>query len=617
MSYVPNPSDPTEPVASRTVESAAREFREIKGLLARSLSFPAADTPTNRGLLPPAADRAGRVLQFNATTGVPEAGPFFPIPVNSVDSQFALYRAAGTGAVATNVQSKLREFVSVKDFGAVGDGVADDTLAFNAAIAAGKRVFVPAGTYSVADIAVVNNMDVEGERVLNSPSILLVRNNNSGAFTHSANAFLNNIRIANLTIRASAGVTGARAYKQNDKSQYSAYVVFDGLETWQDLQIAFDGFFIFTRWENCRDGFFGTAPGGQTHHVIDSNPATYGQLNQTNLNQITNCQFFRSTYANGCIDISYGDRWDIRGTNFEMLSTLSIRARGIFGIHITGCWFEHIDSSNIILLGTSPAPNPQGVRIFEIDNCFCKAMPSNDRFVVGDWAGSTVASNINFATVPTSMVFTNASEVRQLVGIEVLSGTPTAFTANTRQIVQGIVRDARLESTVINTPETLNQNVLPIGPTSLGQANFTVSGITSKTDVTSTLKGNAVRFTLVGAANVAYYSIPSKMLDFLKGRTITAVASGYGGDSGSVADGVSVCIWQSVTPGFTNHAATGYAFTAHQAALQCGRATLTVDAGATSLHIGIVVGGSNAGRNIWLETMTVVLGNAQPTFTGL
>ena len=74
MSYVPNPSDPTEPVASRTVESAAREFREIKGLLARSLSFPAADTPTNRGLLPPAADRAGRVLQFNATTGVPETG---------------------------------------------------------------------------------------------------------------------------------------------------------------------------------------------------------------------------------------------------------------------------------------------------------------------------------------------------------------------------------------------------------------------------------------------------------------------------------------------------------------------------------------------------------------
>ena len=49
---------------------------------------------------------------------------------------------SGTGAVASTVQDKLREFVSVKDFGAVGDGVTDDTgamLAF-AAASAGRGV---------------------------------------------------------------------------------------------------------------------------------------------------------------------------------------------------------------------------------------------------------------------------------------------------------------------------------------------------------------------------------------------------------------------------------------------------------------------------------------------
>jgi hypothetical protein len=53
----------------------------------------------------------------------------------------------GSGAVVRTAQSKMRDVVSVKDFGAVGDGVADDTVAFNAALATGKQVYAPDGTY--------------------------------------------------------------------------------------------------------------------------------------------------------------------------------------------------------------------------------------------------------------------------------------------------------------------------------------------------------------------------------------------------------------------------------------------------------------------------------------
>lgn len=59
------------------------------------------------------------------------------------------------GAVTTNVGDKLAQTVSVKDFGAVGDGVADDTAAIQAAIdavgaAGGGTVFIPTGVYAIS-----------------------------------------------------------------------------------------------------------------------------------------------------------------------------------------------------------------------------------------------------------------------------------------------------------------------------------------------------------------------------------------------------------------------------------------------------------------------------------
>jgi hypothetical protein len=69
------------------------------------------------------------------------------LPIATADSGNVAYTPAGTGAVATTVQSKLRESVSVKDFGAVGDGVTDDTVAFVSARAITNRYHIPSGTY--------------------------------------------------------------------------------------------------------------------------------------------------------------------------------------------------------------------------------------------------------------------------------------------------------------------------------------------------------------------------------------------------------------------------------------------------------------------------------------
>ena len=74
------------------------------------------------------------------------------------DASAITYNQGGTGAQERTVKSKLQETVSVKDFGASGDGVADDTAAIQAALDAaanlgvddkGALVHFPSGKYKI------------------------------------------------------------------------------------------------------------------------------------------------------------------------------------------------------------------------------------------------------------------------------------------------------------------------------------------------------------------------------------------------------------------------------------------------------------------------------------
>jgi hypothetical protein len=74
------------------------------------------------------------------------------------------YTPPFTGSVATNVGDKLAQTVSVKDFGAVADGVTDDTVAIQAALNSGQGpVYFPAGIYAVtSEIVVPDNSGIIG-----------------------------------------------------------------------------------------------------------------------------------------------------------------------------------------------------------------------------------------------------------------------------------------------------------------------------------------------------------------------------------------------------------------------------------------------------------------------
>lgn len=81
------------------------------------------------------------------------------------DAQQISYTAPYTGGVTTNVEAKLAQTVSVKDFGAAGDGIADDTAAVQAAINSGSSgftsVYFPTGTYKIT-----SQITISGDRVM-------------------------------------------------------------------------------------------------------------------------------------------------------------------------------------------------------------------------------------------------------------------------------------------------------------------------------------------------------------------------------------------------------------------------------------------------------------------
>jgi parallel beta-helix repeat protein len=127
----------------------------------------------------------------------------------SSGSSLVGFIAAGAGAVARTVQSKLRDTVSVKDFGAVGDGVTDDTTAIQATLNAVSQyatVFFPFGTYVISDELIIPTSNI----LITGRAKILAKSNTQFEYMLKATS-LSGITVENLRFDANKSNRSAGA----------------------------------------------------------------------------------------------------------------------------------------------------------------------------------------------------------------------------------------------------------------------------------------------------------------------------------------------------------------------------------------------------------------------
>ena len=103
---------------------------------------------------------------------------------------------------------------NVMVFGAKGDGITDDTMAIQSAIATGKNVYLPQGTYNISQTLTLNNQHMFGDG--QNTTFINCSNSNTGAVivTLGALAFVHDLFLQFMNTNGTSIVTGSETSGQ-------------------------------------------------------------------------------------------------------------------------------------------------------------------------------------------------------------------------------------------------------------------------------------------------------------------------------------------------------------------------------------------------------------------
>jgi hypothetical protein len=285
-----------------------------------------------------------------------------PIPLSSTPVVLLCHSVNGVNLVIGPVASGApanSTFANVRDYGAKGDGIADDSTAIQAAVTAagagnGGAVLIPAGTYKVTTaITVPNFVDVYGR---GQASIISVTGN-VFAFSFAPG---NRSRIRNLLIQSTAAQTAGGGIDFTSAAN-NCWVddIYFGLNLFISLNVAPTttgaGIYFLNR---CR--WFGVAGCGTALKIGTG----------TNLVTDIQCSNFSGTAANSA---GMGLWVDVQNNvdTFDLIDTLFYSGSGGIQIgrnatgDVTGTKFAQVVLDNQTGIGISIAK----CRDFDLDGC--------------------------------------------------------------------------------------------------------------------------------------------------------------------------------------------------------------------------------------------------------
>lgn len=290
------------------------------------------------------------------------------------------FQQAGSGAVARTAQSKMRDVVSVKDFGAVGDGVADDTAEIQAAIAyvkalpTVKSLVFPTGNYKVSSTIEIhgnfqNGVEIRGEKATITSTADAPIFSVNARVPESAPAVRINADISGFVLvgpgkanTSSVALKVARGANVRVR-QMSLMNCYRGLQCFGNLISSYDNLYI-------RDNFYGIdiAPDG-----IEFAP---NDLHFTRVQVVANDRCLRAiNFPNGAMTFT---GCELEGNNPSGTTTDAVRV------------VEFFNAGKVTLIGTHMEANPGQYNLYFDGNDGAKLQLIGCEVIPGDSCGNAV-----------------------------------------------------------------------------------------------------------------------------------------------------------------------------------------------------------------------------------